>query len=374
VFLALAAWFIRGRRTRSPRCPKCWYDMSGAKPLPEGAVGVGAQSLADAPLTDDHAPALPKHGFTCPECGHTASSQAALLRPRRFFKTAALCTLIAVLCGLAAIPRLPRRVFYALAPTWRTTKAVIVPGYDIRILEHTDPEEFGRAVEIKDAKGHVVFHLDGMYFSIGDAGGAIGAGRSSMTGDADLGLVITSDTGGSGCQQTHYVFSLGDPQVGPSFTPLAVLDSCGYFEDRDKDGVPEFIASDRTFAYRWTSGAASPHPEVILRWHKTQHRYVVAADLMRRAPDQIELEKARVALTTAIPKPSNEEFYAIPLATALNLIYAGNRAEGLAFLRETWPDRANLDAFLEEFTRILDQSPYAAEIRDLQLLAPSAPR
>src|SRR5262245_42612920 len=54
VGLVLAAWaLLRDRRGKGPRCPKCWYDMSGIA------------------------------GLRCPECGRTAKSSRALHRRRR---------------------------------------------------------------------------------------------------------------------------------------------------------------------------------------------------------------------------------------------------------------------------------------------------
>jgi hypothetical protein len=303
--------------------------------------------------------------LTCPECGHTAASSAALMRPRRYRKLAAGAVLVAVLCGLGAVPRLPRTVYYAIMPTWRTAEIYKVPGYDIRVLEHTDPEGVGRVVQIKDEEGQLLLRMEGMYITIGDlpVGRLLPVGiGEDVTGDGIKDLIITLDSGGSGCQQTHYVFQLGFRSE--HFAPLAVIDACGYFEDRDGDGVPEFIASDRTFAYRWTSGAGSPHPEVILRWHQLQHRYVVAADLMRRAPDTLELARRRALITSA--KFDDSVGASTSLDTALELVYGGNRAEGLEFLRDTWPDRANADALLLDFQRTLEESPYAAEVRDLQ--------
>src|SRR5678816_3862686 len=68
---ALTLWGIvwdraRGRR----RCPRCWYDMSGAANL------------------------------ICPECGHEMIGEAALLRTRRRWRCGLLGMLIALLGGV----------------------------------------------------------------------------------------------------------------------------------------------------------------------------------------------------------------------------------------------------------------------------------
>src|SRR5690606_13065681 len=50
----LVAWGLRGDRPRGRRrCPRCWYDMTGAR------------------------------GLTCPECGREAADADELLLPRR---------------------------------------------------------------------------------------------------------------------------------------------------------------------------------------------------------------------------------------------------------------------------------------------------
>jgi hypothetical protein len=85
--LALLAWTVRGDPPRGRRrCPICWYDMSGDR-------------------------------LTCPECGRTATREAALFRTRRRWRRAMLALLLLALVpavfygdrfrtsGWAAMPR-----------------------------------------------------------------------------------------------------------------------------------------------------------------------------------------------------------------------------------------------------------------------------
>ncbi|MDX9910349.1 MAG: hypothetical protein RBS39_00815 [Phycisphaerales bacterium] len=84
----VVAWRAYPSRGR-PRCPKCWYDMSGAT------------------------------GLLCPECGRTAKSPRALHRTRR---SGALFVLGVLLAGVAygawATPRISRGGVVAIVPTW----------------------------------------------------------------------------------------------------------------------------------------------------------------------------------------------------------------------------------------------------------------
>lgn len=82
-----------------PRCPRCWHDMTGSR------------------------------GFVCPECGHDARTQAALLRTRRDHMKALLGALL-LLSGfsLAALPTVQEQGWRALIPT--TALMVVVPWTD----------------------------------------------------------------------------------------------------------------------------------------------------------------------------------------------------------------------------------------------------
>lgn len=82
-----------------PRCPKCWYDMTGSR------------------------------GFVCPECGHDAANQKNLHRTRRYRMKALLGALLVFSgCSLAALPTVQEQGWTALIPT--TGLMIVLPWSD----------------------------------------------------------------------------------------------------------------------------------------------------------------------------------------------------------------------------------------------------
>jgi hypothetical protein len=113
--LAFSAWvlyaaLLHDRPRGRPRCPKCWYDMTGA-PAP-----------------------------VCPECGHAITSPKHLLKTRRFKKRAVAAVLLAATAwyatevrwrvqvydeslGDAVVPTLARIAWFAVQPASSSPKA-----------------------------------------------------------------------------------------------------------------------------------------------------------------------------------------------------------------------------------------------------------
>ena len=95
IALAVFVWALFWDRARGrKRCPKCWYDMSGASPDDAGT-------------------------FMCPECGNVAGTERQLGKTRRYWWVAAAGAFVAASTYIG--PRLLpvyERGWIALAPTW----------------------------------------------------------------------------------------------------------------------------------------------------------------------------------------------------------------------------------------------------------------
>lgn len=91
---------FRDRSRGRKRCPKCWYDMSGADPLrPSGLV--------------------------CPECGRDAKRESALLRTRRRWGWVAIGSALALgSYGVWKAPEVDRHGWPRTIPTWALIAAL----------------------------------------------------------------------------------------------------------------------------------------------------------------------------------------------------------------------------------------------------------
>ena len=189
--------------------------------------------------------------------------------------------------------------------------------------------------------------------------------RPDLIGNGEPCLVIGEWTGGAHSDYILHIF-----EIGERFHPLAVINgmhSDPMLEDRDKDGVPEIVMGDGTFAYWLTCFAYSPMPEVLLRWKDGAYR--LAGDLMRKPPPP-ETELAAWAEGMRTGPGWNEELRIPPPALwgrMLDLIYSGNDAQARRLLRLAWrPALPGLEAFERDFRAQLATSPYWPEIRALQ--------
>lgn len=119
-WVAVVAWAIRGDRSRGRRrCPRCFY------PLGEGA------SLA------------------CPECGHTARSEAATLRTRRYWRAGVLACLVLLLpaAALAVFARLSQTKGWADLPGWVAVRLLGLdePSLDDDVIRRIRAATLGHA-------------------------------------------------------------------------------------------------------------------------------------------------------------------------------------------------------------------------------------
>ncbi len=195
-------------------------------------------------------------------------------------------------------------------------------------------------------------------------------------GDGRIDLAIEDPSGGSGGYTTTYLFAL---EPFGSVTPTAILDNVFMMRRDDESG---FIALgfDPQFAYRWTSGAGSPRPRVVLAPDGSVPRsnWRCDAEAMRVPPPndaQWQALLARVregaaraqAETRPGAEPSSEPWLAPLLATFCDLAYGGHVELAWRFLDEAWPADG-----VVRWSEPLDRKALAAELVEALAASPCA--
>lgn len=272
-------------------------------------------------------------------------------------------------------PAVRRRIVKLVTPAYTTTAHFEVNGYVVLEQSANDDENShahrlvirrGRQVlydTSKDGDEYYHHYLFPKYAT--PIGLRLGA---DLTGDGIPDLIIEHHTGGNGCGTGYTVFQIGSEQEG-GFKRLADLPH-GKFQDIDGDGLPEFIATDCSFAFRWTSHVGSPYPEVIMKCKGGD--WTTDIDLMRKAaPDREELRAQLMDAVGITKKTDLSEPISPLLTTCLNLIYSGHETLAREMLREFVPacklsSVPSLDDFMLEFDQALDSSPFAKDIEPLR--------
>jgi len=347
--LALLAVGLWGDRAKGRlRCPKCWYPLESTPP--------------NAP---------------CPECGHASPlARRSSSRRRLLPLLTSLPLAAAALFLLAGKDRLITWA-YRLLPAWRTESRLAAGAsgeFEVITLANRRPDWSGvpRCIEVLRS-GQRIFRMEAFYPQVGtyQAPPTVqfppGLGTTlDLTGDGAPDLWISDPSPGTGAIATQYLFRLDPSASTASITPQAIIPYVGWFVDENKDGLYEFHAVDRTFAYWWTPGFNSPYPTAILAW-KEDH-YEADGTLMRArtdGPDAAAIAAATLAATSNT-EPDFGLWVGTPLQTALDLIYRGRAQEAFDFLRSIWPQRFNTQKSaaqaIQEITQHLKTSPFAHAI------------
>lgn len=239
--------------------------------------------------------------------------------------------------------------------------------YRVRITKYPDEQldPMGSLLEIykRDAQ---VFKKNEWRFYFGhpvDENGANELVRigTDITGNGQPNLVISSWTGGAHCCFSFLIFELGD-----TFRHLATIDTkdsdLAHFEDRDGDANLEFVLWDFAFAYWNASFAASPAPQIVLRYENDG--YHIAEDLMRApAPSESEIRE-RAAEVAAHPRWAEGRPPTKLWDIMLKWIYSGNDAAAWALLDQAWPpDVPGKEEFLGAFKEQLAKSQWWPEVK-----------
>ncbi len=378
--IALAAGAFAALRLPRRGCPRCRYDLAASGPLP----------------------------LVCPECGTTVSRVGQTARPLVTRRSAILgLGLLATSAGLFTL-RYREPLLRAVLPAWIELDAVSQGPWQVRLLERRDqstvPPEMPRRIEVR-FEGSLVFAFEGSYVRAGaatwaplqaaDAGprrvwppplrspdfGSPDrlppAGTPGMLGDGDgdgrPDLAIEDPSGGSGGFTTTYLFTL---EPTGTVVPSAILENA-FVVRRDDDSAFEAAGFDPQFSYRWTSGAASPRPRIVLAPDGAVPRsnWDCDTDVMRLEPPtesqwQALLEAVRLGVQRAREQtqpggdPASEPWLGPLLGAFCDLAYAGHVDLAWRFLDEAWPEGAVAswgeprakDAFAAELAEALSQS------------------
>lgn len=238
-----------------PRCPRCWYNMTGAS------------------------------SSACPECGFEAGSTAEHHRTRRHWRLAIIGLLIAT--SLPAYTAHRRISMYGwdyylrLQPLYTFFPHRLIKTYqegDFTIDVYRDrrgqysPElarirHRGRLLLEETCEWRFAIESPFVY--------------QNATGNGRPNIVLHDWSGGAHCCFTMYIYEM----EGTTLRLIGKVDGAHGkpgFEDVDGNGRMEVVLHDWTFAYWWASFADSPAVEVILRFEDGAYRF--AEDLMRKPP------------------------------------------------------------------------------------------
>jgi hypothetical protein len=194
-----------------------------------------------------------------------------------------------------------------------------------------------------------------------------------ITGNGVPDLVIGFRTTGMHCCYTFHVFELS-----PKLRLLATFDvgdaGESHFEKRKGEKGLLFVTNDYTFAYKLTSFAGSPAPEVILRFSNGKYR--LANNLMRKPPLSRKKLREIAQAVQSDEQWENSENLPLPASiwstptllwsTMLDLIYTGNEKAAWDFFEKAWPKPRNgKQSSLREFQEVLFSSQYWPQIRKM---------
>ncbi len=253
--------------------------------------------------------------------------------------------------------------------------------YTVRIfLYHQDTDEGyfeilrnGKALYRKKGHNFNVGHiLDGVREKREDQDAAsdeppinadlIAMGRD-ITGRGVPNLVISEWSGGAHCCYYYHVF-----EIGKRFRKIATIDAAhgenSVFREVEGEKGLVFATWDFAFAYWNASFAASPAPQVYLRYKNG--KYGFARELMVKPapiPSFLSDAIARIRSDEAWKKDGPP---VLLWETMLDLIYSGNARAARDLFHEAWPPAIQgKDKFLKEFRKQLSESVYWKEVKKL---------
>ncbi|MFC1663400.1 hypothetical protein ACFL04_04555 [Patescibacteria group bacterium] len=255
---------------------------------------------------------------------------------------------------------------------------------DYTVINYLDERKWDGAFEIlyKDELIYYEGRKNVKYYIIDESPGSdippLPAMITDITGDGGDNLVMMAWTGGAGCCNEYYIYSLSNSDVF-LLDKLDGVRTYVWFEDMDGDGALEAQLLDWTYKYWVAPQNMSPTPDIVMKYKKGV--YVLAPELMiKPLPLKSELDAKSTALREKMGKrhgemwdpesnsPYIDEGNILLWREMLDLIYTGYGEEAMDFYYASWPEGATFidyfevewsrDAFLPEFISLLKSSPH----------------
>lgn len=333
LLIALLAGRARGRR----RCPRCWYDMSGAG--------------ATFPLT-------------CPECGRKVRTDGELGRTRRRWRLAIFGLVLAAPL-IAQVSYLHGHgIYYALMPKWKRVETFRFGETTALRWKIRDPRAWGQRAEIR-SRGRTILSIEDWDITFGQRDWSLPPDSSvhrlgrgdDLNGDGTPELVVFAYSGGAHCCYTVSILELSDPPI-----LIATIDAQNGMAikpvtgDATRRGQYDFDIPEQSFDYWNAPHVSSPMPSVDYRL--LNHQLVIDLPAMLKPAleqNALDAEAARVRALLAAP---NSQLEPDLWRMLLDLIYTGHEPAALRFFNQAWPpERPGKEAFLAEFRSVLDKSP-----------------
>ncbi len=211
-------------------------------------------------------------------------------------------------------------------------------------------------------------HID---FITSDQGGADIPKLVPITSAAARDLVIETFSGGAHCCFAIEIATLGDPfhisepqDVRDAGAALFALPGSPLFGLR---------SADEAYAYRWTSFADSPAPELLLRYD-TDKGFMLASDLMKKpVPSADKLQQMAAAMRadsgwkSSPGSPPRDYLQAI-----LDLVYSGNLKAAKVYAVKAWPDAVpGRQDFIDDLNQCaLPSSPWWSAVAAMNGIKP----
>lgn len=232
-------------------------------------------------------------------------------------------------------------------------------GYTIKLSRASDHDCHLIDIE-KDGK--LLFHDEevGGHFFFGTDVEEDNKPFIHFPGEDDTKFVMSKWTGGAHCCFSLRIFSLGS-----EFKEIANVDGGNYqpyFEDMDRDGIPEIRVGDDALAYLFSSFAFSAIAEVVLKY--TNSRYRVASDLMKKPVlKRDDFEEKIEEWQIKIKEHSDPDWPPYDLIQAItDLVYTGNKVIALDLIERVWlPGVPGKEQFMHKYEDALRESRFYLE-------------